>query len=115
MASDSAELSILITDNAEIAELNKNFRQKEGPTDVLSFPASEDYEANKLGMLGDVIISAEKAEAQKEEFSNSFGEEILRLGVHGTLHLLGYDHENVPDEVAKDMEKLEEKYALLKL
>ena len=112
MASSDAELSVLLTDNSEISELNSQFRSKATPTDVLSFPASEDFEKNKQGMLGDVVISLERAESQCADFGNTFPEEVHRLLVHGVLHLLGYDHENVSEEKAREMEALEEKYSL---
>jgi probable rRNA maturation factor len=89
---DQAELSIALVGNAEIQALNAKFRNKDAPTDVLSFPA--DVHLN-LGvrLLGDVIISVEKAEQQAKERKRSLHEEMVALLVHGTLHLIGYDHE----------------------
>jgi len=97
------ELTIVFTDNLEIKELNNNFRYKNKPTDVLSFPCEdEDY-------LGDLIISVEKAISQAKEFSCSLQEELVRLIIHGYLHLNGYEHEKVSSSVANKMRRKESK------
>jgi len=95
-----AELSILITDNEGIRELNKKYRSMDKPTDVLSFPMDGD-------MLGDVVISVEKAATQAPLYKNTVRNEILRLLIHGILHLLGYEHVNggLQSRRMKDMEK----------
>ena len=94
----SAEISVRIVDNASIRELNREYREIDRETDVLSFPLCEagEYEENpatKLCLLGDIVISAEKAHAQAKEYGHSFQREIAFLTVHSMLHLLGYDHE----------------------
>jgi len=89
---DQAELSIALVDNKEIQALNAKFRNKDAPTDVLSFPA-DDHLNLGVRLLGDVIISVEKAEQQAKERKRSLHEEMVALLVHGTLHLVGYDHE----------------------
>lgn len=101
------EVSILITDNEGIHKLNKEFRQTDSPTDVLSFPILEfdedgvmieesgDYDGDML-LLGDIVISLEKAKAQAEEYSHSLNREVGFLTVHSTLHLLGFDHMEEP-------------------
>jgi len=110
----SFELSLLITDNAEIAELNSTYRSKEGPTDVLSFPAFKpgtetDYAPENMPFaLGDIIISLEKAGVQAKQRALSVEEEVLRLLIHGVLHLFGYDHEKVTEEEKKVMQDLED-------
>lgn len=81
-----AELSVVLTDDAGIKELNRRFRRIDKPTDVLSFPMGDTV------MLGDVVISVERAAAQAAEFKVNIGEEFDRLIVHGILHLVGYDH-----------------------
>ena len=101
----NAELSVTFVDNREIHELNREFRGKDKPTDVLSFPMWEDDEIGgdvdpALGavMLGDIVISTETAARQAEEYGNTLEEEMCFLAVHGTLHLLGYDHIEPEDE-----------------
>ena len=99
-----AEVSVLLTDNDRIHELNREFRGIDRPTDVLSFPFSEqrpgefdaqlcqrDPESGRL-LLGDMMISLERCAAQGEEFGHGFEREIRYLTVHSVLHLLGYDH-----------------------
>lgn len=86
LALRNAELSVLLTDDAGIRELNRDWRGKDKPTDVLSFPMGDE------SVLGDVVISLERAEAQAAEFGCAVEEEIARLLAHGMLHLIGYDH-----------------------
>ncbi|RUM59693.1 MAG: rRNA maturation RNase YbeY [Persephonella sp.] len=90
---DKVEVSITLTDNDKIRELNKNWRNKDKETDVLSFPINEKPLRYRYTVLGDVIISIPFAKRQAEEIGYSYKEEILRLLIHGILHLLGYDHE----------------------
>jgi len=87
------EVSIEITDNITIQQLNKEFRGKDSITDVLSFPMMEINPENGAMMLGDVVISSERAMEQSEEINQSFERELMFLTVHAILHLLGYDHE----------------------
>lgn len=95
--SDNAEVSVTIVDNKEIHALNKKFRNIDRATDVLSFPLY-DFETESLptdgstAYLGDIIISAERAKEQAEEYGHSFDREIGFLTAHSMLHLLGYDH-----------------------
>lgn len=100
-----AELSISIVSNEEIKELNNIYRQKNEVTDVLSFALQDDFEneikiksANIPLVLGDVIISLDRAKEQAREFNHSEKRELGFLSVHGLLHLLGYDHMNQDDE-----------------
>ena len=98
---DEVELSILICDNDFIQVLNRDYRGKDKPTDVLSFSQREDgFEDDPV--LGDVIISLETARIQAKEHHKELSEELSLLLVHGILHLLGYDHE--VDEEAEEME-----------
>lgn len=83
---EDRELSVLLTGNEEIRALNRDYRGKDKPTDVLSFPMEDDI------LLGDVVISTEKAASQAAEFGVTADEEMARLLVHGILHLAGYDH-----------------------
>lgn len=99
--SEDTEVSILLTDDAQISELNRDYRDVEGPTDVLSFSQTEGDDTPVPGiednLLGDVVISVETAKKQAEGQGKSLDEEIDMLLVHGILHLLGYDHAE-PDE-----------------
>lgn len=89
------EVSVLLTGNGRIRELNAAYRKIDRPTDVLSFPMEDPY------MLGDIVISVEKARTQAGEFGVSLDEEMARLLVHGLLHLLGYDHVRGGRQAAK--------------
>ncbi len=92
----NAEVSLTLTDNDAIRELNREYRDKDAATDVLSFPMyDEEIEVDPTGWatLGDIVISMERAKAQAEEFGHSLEREICFLAAHSTLHLLGYDHE----------------------
>ncbi|MBM7543202.1 rRNA maturation RNase YbeY [Amphibacillus cookii] len=100
------ELSINFVNNTSIQELNRNYRQIDRPTDVISFPLQEVGE-NEIAIigeelpvsLGDIVISVEKAEEQANEYQHSLNREYGFLVIHGFLHLLGYDHLNDEDEV----------------
>ena len=95
------EVSVTFTDNERIHVLNREYRNVDRPTDVLSFPL---YEGEELGQafgpvaLGDIVLSLEKAKAQAEEYGHSFEREVAFLTVHSTLHLLGYDHETSEED-----------------
>lgn len=94
----SAEVSVRFVDNETIHELNKQYRNIDRPTDVLSFPLGENgnYDTNLdtgAKLLGDIVISVPKAMEQAEEYNHSLEREIGFLTAHSMLHLLGYDHE----------------------
>jgi probable rRNA maturation factor len=95
------ELSVLFTSDAEIRKLNHLFRQKDKPTDVLSFSQQEGVHGGSV--LGDLVISLDTAKRQAKEYGVTLNQEVLRLIVHGLLHLYGYDHENVSKQRASDM------------
>lgn len=105
MECSNTEVSIVVTDNKEIYQLNKQYRKKAKVTDVLSFPLG--IKTDSL-YLGDIVISLEKAETQAKEFAVTLKEEFLRLLVHGLLHLLGYEHEKVSKKVSNRMFKKQE-------
>jgi probable rRNA maturation factor len=105
---DNVELSIVLTDNEKIRELNKNWRKKDKATDVLSFPIDEKPPKYKYRILGDIVISLPFAKKQAKEIGYTEKEEVLRLLIHGILHLLGYDHEKDERE-AKLMFALQDK------
>ncbi len=94
------EISIVLTDDETIHGYNRDFRGVDRPTDVLSFPSSEGEELIGIpdGHLGDIMISVETAERQAKELGHSTEREIAFLAVHGTLHVLGYDHMTPEDE-----------------
>ena len=93
-----AEVSVTLCDNEYIRALNSHYRGKDKPTDVLSFPLYEDgnftvAECISGAMLGDIVISLERAREQAEELGHGLLREVAFLAIHSTLHLLGYDHE----------------------
>lgn len=102
------EVSLSFVDNEEIHNLNKEFRNVDRPTDVLSFPLIEDDFNIQLEekALGDIVISLEKALEQSIEYNHSFEREVAFLVCHSMFHLMGYDHDN--DENTKIMRKKEE-------
>ncbi|MBQ8562934.1 MAG: rRNA maturation RNase YbeY [Firmicutes bacterium] len=106
---DRSEISVTFTGLEEIHQLNRDYRQVDSPTDVLSFPQFDDLndlpEEGEIA-LGDVVICKEKAEEQAEEFGHSFEREIIYLFVHSVLHLLGYDH--MDEDEKKIMRRREE-------
>ena len=102
---ENCEISISIVDNTEIQQINKQFRNIDRPTDVLSFPMltfteNEIIEKNENGeiVLGDIIISLERAEERAKEYGHSLKREIAFLTAHSMLHLLGYDHMEPKEE-----------------
>ncbi|MBP0990429.1 MAG: rRNA maturation RNase YbeY [Oscillospiraceae bacterium] len=108
----NAEVSVSFVDNEQIRALNNEYRKKDMPTDVLSFPLGENgkYDINlETGakMLGDIVISMEKAIEQAERYNHSLRREIGYLTVHSCLHLLGYDHEAGGLEFVRMREKEE--------
>jgi len=96
------ELSIVLVSDAQIKRLNKLYRHKDKPTDVLSFPIGE--KVNGWLILGDIVISVDTAKRQAQELGYSLEEELKRLLVHGLVHLLGYDHELGGEEEKKFFE-----------
>ena len=109
------EISVLLVDNETIRSLNRDYRNKDAATDVLSFPMEEamdgEPEPAVIGgptdrLLGDLVISVEMAVAQAAEYGHSLERELAFLSVHGLLHLLGYDHESgVEAEAAMQAEE----------
>ncbi|MGN1341063.1 MAG: rRNA maturation RNase YbeY [Oscillospiraceae bacterium] len=100
---DTAEVSVTLVDNEGIRQLNNEHRGIDRETDVLSFPLGDDdgYEIdpdNDAIMLGDIVISLEKAAQQAEEFGHSYRREVAFLITHSLFHLLGYDHVNGEEE-----------------
>jgi len=108
---DPWEVSISFVDDSTIADLNTQYRGIAAPTDGLSFPQDEDDgefgQAEGLPrLLGDIVISLERAEEQAAEYGHSLEREVLFLAVHGFFHLMGHDHETPEEE--QEMRALEE-------
>lgn len=106
---DNYEVSLSFVDNEEIRNLNRDFRNIDRVTDVLSFPMLSDDEFDieyEEESLGDIVISIQRADEQAEEFDHSLEREICFLVCHSMFHLLGYDH--MEEEEAKDMHRREE-------
>lgn len=105
------ELSVSLCDDRQMRALNRTFRAKNKPTDVLSFPLL--IEARKKtvqpGLMGDLVISLPTMIRQARMYRQPPNREFLRLAVHGLLHLLGHDHEKVPSSVARRMRSIEKK------
>lgn len=111
---EECEISVSIVDNEEIRQINRQFRQIDRATDVLSFPMltfaeGEEPERNENGeiLLGDIVLSLEQAERQAAEYGHSLKREVAFLTAHSMLHLLGYDHME-PGEEAEMFRRQEE-------
>lgn len=106
-----AEVSVTVTDNERIHEMNREYRGVDRPTDVLSFPLfDDDFNDGECEALGDIVLSLEKAVEQAEEYGHSLEREVAFLTVHSVLHLLGYDHE---EGKAQESEMFEKQEAIL--
>jgi len=106
---DEVEIGVTFTDNEGIREINREYRNIDNATDVLSFPMYEADEAlvdEDVILFGDIVISLERAQEQSIEFGHSLEREVMYLLVHGLLHLSGYDHMN--DDDKKVMRRKEE-------
>lgn len=121
-----ASVDVTFVSDRLIKEINRDYREKNSATDVLSFPMLDFFEGKPDGdiedyvdeedgymFLGDIIISLERAQAQAEEYGHSFMREVGFLCVHSTLHLLGYDHEE--DEESRKKMRIREEAALSKI
>lgn len=103
--SGNAELSIQLSDDAEVRTLNRDYRGKDKPTNVLSFPAGDEGAAVRPRLLGDVVLALETIEREASVRSKTLAGHLSHLTVHGVLHLLGHDHETETQAAA--MEALE--------
>lgn len=95
-----AEVSLSFVDNETIRGLNDQYRGIDEPTDVLSFPQDDDLPLELPYILGDIVISLERAAEQAQEYGHGLEREVLYLAVHGLLHLIGYDHQTEEDKSA---------------
>lgn len=110
---DPAEISVIFVDNEQIQKLNAQYRNKDVSTDVLSFPMGENgnYDVNHATgakILGDIVLSVEKAVEQADRYGHSLEREVGYLTAHSMLHLLGYNHENGGIEKVRMREKEEQ-------
>ena len=108
--SEGGEVGVTFLDDAAIQELNRDYRDKDRPTDVLSFALNEGDEpeivdAPEEELLGDILISLETTARQAEEYGHTLERELAYLTVHGMLHLLGYDHEEPADQAEMRLEE----------
>ena len=100
------EISVSFVDNDEIRELNKDYRNVDRETDVLSFQVEDDFDFLEISILGDIIISVEKARDQALDLGHSFLREMVYLTIHSMFHLMGYDHmEEDEKRIMRDKEK----------
>lgn len=113
MGCKTHEISLLITDDVQVRELNRTYRGIDKPTNVLSFPMQEGkFSDLASGLLGDVVISLDTARKEADEAGISLSERMSQLLIHGILHLVGYDHERSGEDET-DME--DKSFELLKL
>lgn len=110
LGDDPLEISVVLTDDASVQVLNREWRGKDKPTNVLSFASLDDDEAPRPPgaplLLGDIVLAFETCRAEAVEQDKPLAEHLSHLVVHGVLHLLGYDHEEDEAE-AEEMERLE--------
>ena len=100
------EVSVLWTDDSQIADLNSRFRQKTGPTNILSFPAADEEPGTEAGLfLGDLVLGYDTVVKEAADSGKPVSHHVVHLFVHGLLHLAGYDH--IDDDEADEMEALE--------
>ena len=92
--------NVIIVDNNKIREINRDYRNIDRETDVISFALEDDksFNTTDVRMLGDIYISIDRVRSQAEEYGHSFKRELYFLSIHGLLHLLGYDHMKKEDE-----------------
>ena len=92
--------NVIIVDNKKIREINRDYRNIDRETDVISFALEDDksFNTTEVRMLGDIYISIDRVRSQAEEYGHSFKRELYFLAIHGLLHVLGYDHMKKEDE-----------------
>ena len=109
-----AEISILIVDDQQIAQLNRQYLDREGPTNVIAFSMRQgQFSDIAPNLLGDVVISADTAQREAQSAGMSMQDRLDQLLIHGTLHLLVYDHEDTADAAREMEEKANELLQLL--
>ncbi len=96
--SGDGDITIVLTDDAQLQQLNRDYLRIDAPTDVLSFPASETDPETGVRYLGDILLSIPRAESQARAAGHPLDAEVQLLVVHGVLHLLGYDHAHTEEK-----------------
>ena len=113
---DNIIYNVIIVDNDKIRQLNRDYRNKDSVTDVISFALEDDDSFNRtdIRVLGDIYISIDKAKEQSIEYGHSFKRELYFLAIHGFLHLLGYDHMDKEEEeiMFKKQEEVLSRYGI---
>ena len=99
-------LTVLLSENKHIKKLNKKFRNKDKPTDILSFPFNKRLKSNKIFYLGDIIISYQYMNKKKSLTIIEFKKRLIKIFIHGFLHLLNYDHKKLKDFKVMKKEEL---------
>ena len=105
LVAGNGEVSVVLTDDDAICTLNRDWRKIDKPTNVLSFPAADPDDLETAPLLGDIAIALETVMREAVSEKKAFRDHYLHLVVHGTLHLIGFDHE--VDEEAEEMEDME--------
>lgn len=115
---DNILFNVIIIDNDRIRKINKEYRNIDRETDVISFALEDDktFNLEEIRVLGDIYISIEKARSQAEEYGHSFKRELSFLAIHGFLHLLGYDHMEKEEEeiMFKKQEEVLSRYEIIR-
>jgi probable rRNA maturation factor len=108
------EVELIITDNENIQELNREYRDKDKPTDVLSFPLETPFTEQSVFdvPLGSIVISADYVREKADAFSHAEEDELKLLFIHGLLHLMGYDHETDEGEMRQKEKEVIEEFGL---
>ena len=101
------EVSVLLTNDEEIRELNKKYRKTDKPTNVLSFSITSDTIVNELRMIGDIVISKEKILSEARDQNKTFDNHLAHIVIHGFLHLLDFTHDNSEDSIIMENKEVE--------
>ena len=101
------EISVLLTNDEEIRELNKKYRNIDKPTNVLSFSITSDTIVNELRMIGDIVISKEKILIEAKDQNKTFNDHLAHIVIHGFLHLLDYTHDDNKDSIIMENKEVE--------
>ena len=101
------EISVLLTNDEEIRELNKKYRKIDKPTNVLSFSITSDTIVNELKMIGDIVISKEKILSEAKDQNKTFNDHLAHIVIHGFLHLLDFTHDSKEDSIIMENKEVE--------
>ena len=101
------EISVLLTNDEEIRELNKKYRNIDKPTNVLSFSITSDTIVNELRMIGDIVISKEKILSEAKDQNKTFNDHLAHIVIHGFLHLLNFTHDSKEDSIIMENKEVE--------